>query len=266
MFGPWYHSPATFTSGFANAKPFPHVVIDNFFSDKAATELADMFPALDDTWYRYWNPLEKKYAKNTFDGLPAYNRLFATLQSDEFVMRMRELTGIAGLEADPHLHGAGVHYHPRGGKLDMHLDYSIHPKSGKERRINIIMYLNRDWSADYGGDLQLWDSAFTQCEARIAPVFNRAVVFQTSDISYHGIPAPITCPEGEGRKSIAIYYVAEPRPDAAPRYKAQYRPLPDQPVSEGLARLYELRVSKLLTDDVLREVYPNWEKEGQGYW
>lgn len=266
MFGPWYRTPDSLADRFLCARPFPHAVIDTFFSDTFANELADTFPDVDDTWHKYWNPIEKKYAKNTFDTLPAYTRLFATLQSDDFVARMRELTGIADLEADPHLHGAGIHYHPRGGKLDMHLDYSIHPKSGKERRINIIMYLNRDWAAEYGGDLQLWNSEFTKCEARIAPVFNRAIVFQTSDISYHGVPVPIMCPEGEGRKSIAIYYVAEPRPDATPRHKAQYRPLPDQPVTEGLARLYDLRVKQLLTDEVLQEAYPNWEAEGNGYW
>lgn len=266
MFGTWYDRPESSKTQFNTAEPFPHVVIDNFFSDEFANELASTFPDLDGTWHKYWNPIEKKYAKNNFDNLPYYKQLFSSLQSDDFVDHVRKLTGIVGLEADPHLHGAGIHYHPRGGKLDMHLDYSIHPKSGKERRVNIIMYLNREWKSEYGGDLQLWDNAFTRCVTRIIPVFNRAVIFQTSDISYHGIPTPIACPEGEGRKSIAIYYIADPRPEAAPRLKAQYRPLPDQPVSTELAQLYKIRVHELLTDDVLKAVYPNWEQEGNGYW
>ena len=31
----------------------------------------------------------------------------------------------------------------RGSRLEMHLDYSIHPVSGKERRVNLIVYMNR---------------------------------------------------------------------------------------------------------------------------
>lgn len=266
MFGSWYSDPTIYTNTFKNAVPYPHIVIENFLSDDIASELEETFPPIDNTWYRYWNPIEKKYAKNTFDGLSAYQTLFETLQTDDFVNKISQITGISGIEADPYLHGAGIHYHPRGGKLDMHLDYSIHPKSGKERRINIILYLNRDWNVEYGGDLQLWNSEFTQCEARISPKFNSAVIFRTSDISYHGLPTPITCPINKGRKSIAIYYVSDPRTDITPRYKAEFRPLPDQPVSKELALLYNIRRERIITEDILKEVYPNWEEDGNGYW
>jgi hypothetical protein len=148
----------------------------------------------------------------------------------------------------------------------MHLDYSVHPITGKERRVNLIIYMNREWEPSYGGDIQLWDSAFTSCVKKVRPVFNRAILFQTSDISYHGLPEPITCPEGEGRKSIAIYYVSEPRPEATPRYKAQFRALPSQPESPELIELYRNREQQIITPDILKKVYPDWEAQGGGYW
>ena len=130
------------------------------------------------------------------------------------------ITGIPDLENDPYLHGAGLHFHERGGKLDMHLDYSIHPLSKKERRLNLILYLNEYWKESYNGGLELWDKAYThRCET-ILPSFNRAVLFQTSDISYHGLPTPIACPTDTGRKSLAIYYVSNSRDNVVHRSKA----------------------------------------------
>jgi Rps23 Pro-64 3,4-dihydroxylase Tpa1-like proline 4-hydroxylase len=201
FFGTWFNDADKLNEQFKNADPYPHVVIDGFLSEEQANLLTENFPALDSSWVKYWNPLEKKYALNKFEQHPVFKRLFDLLQTDEFVAKMKELTGIANLESDPHLHGAGVHYHPTGGKLDMHLDYSVHPISGKERRINIILYLNRDWDESYNGDIQLWDKGFTGPVKRVYPYFNRAVVFQTSDLSWHGLPTPLRCPDGMGRKS-----------------------------------------------------------------
>lgn len=266
MFGTWQKNTNELHKKYSSSEPFPNVIIDNFFEDDFAKKLVDAFPELDDTWYKYWNPIEKKYAKNKFTDDSLYTRVFDVLQTDEFVNLVRQITGIENLESDPHLHGAGVHYHPRGGKLDMHLDYSIHPITGKERRVNIIIYLNRDWKEEYGGAIELWNKEFTGPVQKIYPIFNRAVLFQTSDISYHGIPTPMQCPEGEGRKSIAIYYVSEPRKDVTHRLKAEFRPLPWQPVNSALAKLYEIRPKQVLTPDILREVYPTWEKEGAGFW
>ena len=258
---------------YENAPPFPHVVLDPFFQPEYALELARAFPLPSQQptqWYKYDNPLEKKYALNRFDQLPLFQSLFAFLQSDDLINVLKTLTGIADLENDPFLHGAGLHYHDRESKLDMHLDYSIHPLLGKERRLNLIVYLNEHWDDSYNGGLELWDRDFTAAQATIMPSFNKAVLFQTSDISYHGVPRPIACPpeNGAGRKSLAIYYLSPLREHATHRAKAQFRPLPHQTVSPALQRLYDIRPLRTITPEDLVGFTPSWENDpiGKGFW
>lgn len=76
----------------------------------------------------------------------------------------------------------------------------------------MIVYLNRHWKEEYGGNLELWNREMTRCERRVLPIFNRCVIFNTTDFSYHGHPEPLTCPEGMTRKSLALYYYSNGRP------------------------------------------------------
>ena len=266
MFGSWIESIATYKEQYSVNKPFPHVIIDNFLNDDVIKKLEKEFPPLDDTWMKYWNPIEKKFAKNNWDQNETYGTFFSFLQSDACLNVIKTITGIDNLEKDEHLHGAGIHYHPNGGKLDMHLDYGIHPITKKERRINLLIYLNRDWKEEYGGHLELWSEEFVEASVKVLPIYNRAVIMQTSDISYHGMPKPITCPEDKARKSIAIYYVSDARENVEQRLKAKFRKLPWQPDNEKLDKLYELRSKSILTKDILDSVYPNWEQDGHGFW
>jgi Rps23 Pro-64 3,4-dihydroxylase Tpa1-like proline 4-hydroxylase len=267
IFGDWTNHTRKFNEEFLTNEPYEHVQIPNFFNEEFANSLVELFPTLDHPrWYQYNNPIEKKYSLNHFQDLPKFRRVFDTLQSDAFIHKMKEITSIPNLEKDPFLHGAGLHYHPRGGKLDMHLDYSIHPITKKERRVNLIIYLNREWREEWNGSLELWNNEYTHCVKKILQQWNSDVLFRTSDISYHGMPRPFMCPEEMGRKSIAIYYVSEPRPEATIRYKAEFYPLPEQPVNEKLAELYEIRKIRNLSKVELDRVYPEWESEGNGYW
>ena len=81
-----------------------------------------------------------------------------------------------------------------------------------DRRLNLILYLNKGWLEEYGGNLELWDRAMTRCERRILPIANRCVIFNTTDFSNHGHPDPLACPEGMTRKSMALYYFSNGRP------------------------------------------------------
>jgi hypothetical protein len=248
MLANWTHDLETLACSFRDASPYQHVVIDNFLDDDTAQKVSEEFPDPDASWWFYNNPIEVKYTMDRFDAAktPTICLVFEKLQSGDFVQMIRRITDIPDLENDPHLHGAGLHFHPQGGKLDMHLDYSVHPITGKERRLNIILYLNPAWKEEYGGHIELWDSEFTGPKQRVLPAFNRAILFQTSDISYHGMPHALTCPPIEGRKSLAIYYVSPRRPNATHRLKAEFRPLPSSNVSEGLANLYEIRKHRIL--------------------
>lgn len=270
--GQWTERLDELHQAFHTGKPFEHVVIHDFFSEQAIKDILEEFP--DPTnkqydWKHYDNPIEQKYALNNYgDSLPRIQKVFETLQSPDMVRCLKHITGIGDLEADPHLHGAGLHAYPRNGKLDMHLDYNIHPISGKERRVNLIIYLNDDWKEEYGGHLQLWNEDLSECTKITAPHVNTAVLFRTSDISFHGLPKPIQCPETKYRKSIAVYYVSPVALASDPdnvRLKAEFFPLPGQPVCDQLRKLYNIRKNTLITQDHLSE-WPNWRSCGDGYW
>jgi hypothetical protein len=220
---------------FKAAQPFPHVVIDDFFEPDLAQALERDIPAFDDPgWWQYSNPLEEKRALNVWDRFPSTSyQSFSLLCSEKFLVLLRALTDIGELTADEGLHGGGWHLHPPGGKLNVHLDYSIHPKLGLERRLNLIIYLTSGWNPAWGGALGLWshDAAAGSPKELVTAVqcrFNRAVIFDTTSNSWHGLPEPITCPPGMARKSIATYYLAPARTQASERGKALYAPYGEQ--------------------------------------
>ena len=273
MFGDWINNIPQLKEDFLSGEPYPNVVIPNFFEENFANNLLENFPNTNDkNIIKYWNPIEKKYALNNFENHVSFENLFCLLNTDDFIYKIKQITNIPNLEADPYLRGAGIHLHPRGGKLDLHVDYSIHPITKKERRINLIVYMNKDWKSEWGGSIELWtktiDDKPNECKNKITPSFNTAVIFQTSDDSLHGLPHPITCTEENYRRSIAIYYVSEPRHSASQRMKAVFSPLPNQPTNDNLKRLYEIRGYRTLTEHDLDEFFPDWKTNpiGDGYW
>jgi len=230
-------------TSYRQGQPFPHAVIDHFLQPEIAADLAAIFPdPSDECWYRYANPLERKLACNVLIKTPS--KIWEALQflnSRDCLNLFATLTGIQDLQADPELHGGGMHCIPPGGKLDVHVDYSIHPKLGLERRLNLILYLNQRWEDSWGGELELWDTEMTRCVRRIAPRFNRAVIFDTGDGSFHGHPDALRCPEGQSRKSIAVYYLTTPRPKATERYRARFVARPQDSKSAELEELRRVR-------------------------
>jgi Rps23 Pro-64 3,4-dihydroxylase Tpa1-like proline 4-hydroxylase len=141
---------------------------------------------------------------------PFLQQVIRELNSEEFVRHLSELTGIPDLIADPSLEGGGLHQSQRGGYLNIHADFTVHPhKRNWRRRVNVLVYLNEDWLPEYGGELELWSRDMKACKQKISPVFNRCVIFNTDEDSYHGLPEPIQCPEDMSRKSIALYYFTE---------------------------------------------------------
>jgi len=246
MFGNWFHQKIEMVQN-----PFPYVVIDDFLSIDVANELYEKFPNLESSdWNIYDNPIEIKKSIIDLSKVDSViNQYFKTINSEVFIKRIQEITQIDNLESDPFLHGGGVHYHPPGGKLFMHLDYSIHPLTGKERRVNLILYLNH-WNSSYSGNLELWSQGLEKLECEIEPIFNRAVIFETSDESWHGIPEPVTCPLG--RRSLAVYYVSEPR-NVIKRPKAQFALRPTDLKTPYLTRLLEIRSKRRLTPEDLFE-------------
>jgi len=264
-FGNWVNNIDKYKNEFMNGDPYKHCIIDNFLDEKTFEDIYNAYPDIKTSkWHIYNNPIEIKWALDDFKNLPTYQKLINFLQSEETLKLFKSIVDIENLENDQHLHGAGIHCHPKGGKLDVHLDYSIHPISGKERRLNLIIYLNKHWEEEWNGALELWkpyenDKNPKECIKKIYPIYNRAVLFQTNNISLHGLPEIIKCPENEFRKSFAIYYVSEPTINAMTRYKAEYFPKPNEVISENLKKLYEIRKERRLSNSDIKLYLPDWK-------
>ncbi|HEY9890548.1 MAG TPA: 2OG-Fe(II) oxygenase [Candidatus Sericytochromatia bacterium] len=199
---------------YSQAKPFPHIVIDNFLPEFVLDNILNEFPkAREIDWQKFDNTAEKKLANKLEQNMGDNTRfLLYQLNSSTFIDFLESLTGIDGIIPDPHFEGGGLHQIERGGYLKMHVDFNRHTKLRLDRRLNLLLYLNKDWKEEYGGYLELWDKDITQCEKKILPIFNRLVIFTTTDFTYHGHPEPLTCPEEWTRKSLALYYYTNGRP------------------------------------------------------
>lgn len=229
-------------------EPFDHWVIDDFLPIEKARDLAkDFVDFNNDDWYNYNNPLEVKKTLNNWWDFPEHTYKFIEyLNSCVFIEWLTRSTGIQGLYPDPGLHGAGWHIHGNGGKLNVHLDYSIHPKLKLERRLNLIYYLSEDWQSEWGGNLEFWSGDNKKASHHVKTVeckFNRAVIFDTTQNSWHGFPDEINCPNDKHRKSIAMYYLTEPQQTADPnRKRALYSPSKQQENDPEILKLIESRV------------------------
>lgn len=154
---------------------------------------------------RFDNALEKKFAVNSLEKItPSGRALIDLMNSPAFIEFLEALTGIKCLVADPAMIGGGYHEIPPGGKLGMHIDFARHSVSSLYRRVNVLLYLNKGWRDNWGGELILMNEA--KAEKRIKPRFGTMVVFSTTASSWHGHPEPLSCPPGASRKSIALYY------------------------------------------------------------
>lgn len=188
--------------------PFRHWIIDEFLPETLATSLLDAFPnSKHDCWDNYNYEMQRKSASNHFVTLPLPIQSFiAYLSNISFVSKLETLTSIQPLLADPSLDGGGLHQIFRGGSLAVHADFSRHKKYDITRRLNLIYYLNRDWQVSFRGSLCLYDSTGTIVQKEISPIFNRLIIFETTNTSFHGHPEPLSSPSSISRKSIALYY------------------------------------------------------------
>lgn len=206
--------PAPLRPEYQAARPFPHVVIDGLFDDELlAAVLADFPRPGDIPWREFQSATEKKLGwEHTTPLRPNLREFLIEMNAPGMLQFLQQLTGIEGLIPDPYYGGAGPHQIVPGGFLKVHTDFNWHPLLKLDRRLNMLVYLNREWREEYGGHLELWDREMTRCERRILPTFNRTVVFSTTDTSYHGHPHPLACPENMTRKSVSFYYYTNGRP------------------------------------------------------
>lgn len=221
---------------YRNNSPFPHIVIDNFLPLKTIELLLKQYPLDQDRkeWIDSTEQLndvqtEKRHLRDVLAMPKVYRELIWELGSSHFLDALAKMSGIRRLISDPELQGAGIHQVSRGGFLKIHADFSIHRKFDLARRLNFLLYLNPNWQESWGGHLELWDKEMQGPPVRILPKLNRCVIFSTTANSYHGHPFPLECPPGIYRKSIALYYFTNGRPEgeADSTFATTWRDIPD---------------------------------------
>ena len=209
--------------------PFDHYIVENFLPEDVAHSITNEFMDYEsDNWFVYNNQIENKKALQTWGKFSKETyKLFQYFCSPQFVKVIKDITGIHNLYPDYGLHGGGWHMHGKSGNLAMHLDYSIHPKLNLQRKLNLIVYLEEDYDPAWGGSLQFWSHNEEMKKPlkkvkEIEPIFNRAILFDTTQHSWHGFPEPINPPHGKMRKSFAVYYMTDITETAEERYRARY--------------------------------------------
>jgi len=203
-----------------SASPFPFVKIETFLEPAFAAEVAAAYPSFEKAigqgrTFKAIN--EQKKVQITDEKLfpAAIARLNRALASPDFLADLSHVTGIPNLLADEELVGGGIHMTGPGGRLDVHVDFNYIESRSLHRRLNLLIYLNSIWEPQWGGHLQLWDRDVRNCGQSFAPTLNRCVIFETSDISFHGV-TPITGEAPFPRHSFATYYYTR---EAPPNWK-----------------------------------------------
>ena len=210
---------------YQNAKPFPHIAIDDFIPASVLDLCLEQFPTKADVDSRSFDRDQERF-KTSFNPdylSPPLRAFFYSLNSRPFLQFLENLSGIKGLVPDPFYIGGGFHETRNGGHLSIHADFNHHKLMDLERRLNVLIYLNRDWRLEYGGALELWDEKMERCVRSIEPEFGRCVVFSTTGKSYHGHPAPVAHPQGKPRRSIALYYYTATWTDDSRAKTTQFR-------------------------------------------
>ena len=229
-------------------EPFEHYVIDDFLDHDLALKLSEQFLPFDSPkWYVYDSPLEVKKTINEWYSFPPETyQFFHYMCSTDFISTLEQITKTSNLIPDIGLHGGGWHIHGNKGKLNVHLDYSLHPKLNLLRKYNIILYLSPEWKPEWGGNLEFWshDEEKNLPKEKVSTIeckFNRAVIFDASQNSWHGFNDPIDCEEGHYRKSIAMYYHTVAEITGNNRHRALYSPSEEQKNNEDILKLIESR-------------------------
>ena len=198
-------------------KPFRYIVFENFFPKEIAENILLEYP---ETSNGKWNGLtyldqKNKFQKTKFVKGSVMETVFDEFNSPLFLKWLNDLSETEEeLIGDDELFGGGLHQSVKGAFLNVHIDYNINPKTKLHRRLNVLVYMNKNWKDEYEGHLELWDLSEGKKELleKIAPSFNRCVIFETNEISFHGHPKQLNTPSGVNRKSLATYYYTKNRP------------------------------------------------------
>ena len=268
IFGSWFSEGVRIET-----MPFNHVIIDNFFQDDEFVSVQQQWPRTPGKdWFEYKNPIEFKYVYEEINEMPAsIKNVFYALSNRALVDKFSSIFNIPQLQADPYCQGGGLHMAPKNGRLMMHLDYEVHAHLEAQRRLNIIIYINEKWEDAWKGETQLWDSDLLNCVKSVYPKRNRALAFVTTELSWHGVPEPIRCPDDVFRSTLNFYYISpiinqadiskHGSDEKGFRRKAVFCQRPGDPFDERMNKLLKLRPHQRITQETLQQIWPEWSTE-----
>jgi len=212
-------------------KPFEHLIIDKAFDKKFANKISRSFPKLTRKNWEFSNTdnIEVKYRTKWLSEFDIPNNIIDVVRifnSSIILKAVSKKIGIKKIMPDPYFTGGGLNLTEKGGLLDVHIDGNYHDASGLNRRLNLLYYLTPNWKKEFGGELCLYDKTGKKLVKKIQPIFNRIVIFNTHDFSYHGLPDKVNFPKHNPRKSVILYYYTkEARPKSQSKYKKPHSAL-----------------------------------------
>ncbi|WP_435011779.1 2OG-Fe(II) oxygenase (plasmid) [Tundrisphaera lichenicola] len=198
------------------SKPVPNFCIDNFLDPEFAESVLAAYPSYEEAAkigrsFKAVNEKGKIQVTDSSSFAEPIAELNRTLANPEFLDLLGYVFDMPNLLPDHELKGGGIHQTGPRGHLDVHVDFNYIAERELHRRLNILVYFNKDWKPEWGGNIELWDADVKVCHHSFSPIFNRCVVFETNDVSFHGVTA-VKCPEGRARKSFAAYYYTKEAP------------------------------------------------------
>jgi hypothetical protein len=198
------------------SSPVKNCCIDNFLDESFAESVLAAYPSFEEAMkvgisFAAVNEKKKVQLTDSSTFAEPVAELNRQLASPEFLGLLSEVFEMPNLLADEQLVGGGIHQTGSRGLLDVHVDFNYIAERDLHRRLNILIYFNKNWKPEWGGNIELWDADVKHCHHSFSPIFNRCVVFETNEISFHGVTA-VKCPEGQSRKSFAAYYYTREAP------------------------------------------------------
>jgi len=197
-------------------KPFPHIQLKNIFSVELLDDIVENIFKIKDEYE--WFKLCTKGSDFSEFG-ESVVKLTDYLISDEWLDFLSDLTGIDNLRSDKGWDGAGINFEPRGSHLEPHVDFN-HRRGMGWRRINLLLFLSKNWKKEWGGQNELGHMDKDQYvkDKSYNPDFNTVVIFSTSSDSYHAFDL-VRCPEDNARILITCYYYSN---DMGPHEKKNH--------------------------------------------
>src|ERR1700733_4771 len=216
------------------SKPVPNLVVDDFLKPDFAQRVAEAFPPYQQALavgrsFQAVNEKGKVQVTDSAQFPEPIRQLNDLLAAPELLDLLSYALDIPELLADPQLVGGGMHQTAARGHLDVHVDFNFLEERQWHRRANLLIFFNREWPAEWGGEFELWDAEVKVRHHAHLPIFNRCVVFETNEISFHGVSA-VKCPPGQARRSFAAYYytTAAPAHWGGQSHSTIFRARPDE--------------------------------------